>query len=55
MQNLCFTLELNQNLLLNYSFIFGCVGSWLLRGLFSSYGVCRLLVVVACLIAEHGL
>ena len=46
-----------------YLFIFGCVGSSLLRGLFSSCGergllfleVHGLLIVVASLVAEHGL
>ena len=46
-----------------YSFIFGCVGSLLLRMAFSSCGewellfvaVCGLLTAVASLVAEHGL
>ena len=44
-------------------FIFGCAGSSLLRGLFSSFGewellfvvVCGLLIVVTSLIVERGL
>ena len=44
-------------------FIFGCIGSSLLRAGFSSCGeqgllfveVCRLLIVGASLVAEHGL
>ena len=46
-----------------YLFIFGCVGSSLLRAGFLScdeqgllfVAVCRLLVAVASLVAEHGL
>ena len=50
-------------ILIIYLFIFGCVGSSLLHRAFSSCGeqglllvvVCRLLIAVASLVAEHGL
>ena len=38
-----------------YLFIFGCVGSSLLPWAFSSCGEQGLLIVVASLVAEHGL
>jgi len=46
-----------------FFFIFGCAGSSLLHGLFSSCSkggsflaaACRLLIVVASLVVEHGL
>ena len=49
--------------LINYLFVFGCVGSSLLRAAFSSCGewgllfvaMRGLLIVVASLVAEHGL
>ena len=51
------------HLLNNYLFIFGCAGSLLLLGLFSSCSergllsraVCRLLILAASLAVEHGL
>ena len=50
-------------LLILYLFIFGCAGSSLLHGLFSGCSdggyslavACRLLTVVASLVAEHSL
>ena len=37
-----------------YLFIYGCVGSSLLRTGFLFIAVCGLLIVVASLVAEHG-
>ena len=56
--------DLSFFLFLNYLFILGCAGSLLLHGLFplvavskgySLVVVCRFLIAVASLVAEHGL
>ena len=44
-----------KNLFILFIFIFGCVGSALLRAGFLLVAVRRLLIAVASFVAEHGL